>query len=110
MEASTITVLAGSFIGFAIMIAIGVQILGGVQTSTNCTTLPGGTQQTFSTFANGTVVPGSVHQTTNTASNATGWALSCFNTNTSVQNGYALLTVAIVVIAAVIIMFVVKML
>ena len=92
MEASTITVLAGSFIGFAIMIAIGVQILGGVQTSTNCSTLPGNA---------------GVHQTT---TNATGWALSCLNTNTSIQNGYSLLTVAIIVIAAVIIMFVVKML
>ena len=92
MEASTITVLAGSFIGFAIMIAIGVQILGGVQTSTNCSSLPGNA---------------GVHQTT---SNATGWALSCLNTNTSIQNGYSLLTVAIIVIAAVIIMFVVKML
>lgn len=92
MEASTITVLAGSFIGFAIMIAIGVQILGGVQTSTNCATLPGNA---------------GTHQTT---TNATGWALSCLNTNTSIQNGYSLLTVAIIVIAAVIIMFVVKML
>lgn len=94
METSSITVLAGAFIGFAIMIAIGVQILGGVQTSTDCSTLPGG---------------GTVKGHT-TATNATGWSLSCFNTNTSIQNSYSLLTVAIVVIAAVIIMFVVKML
>ena len=92
VEASTITVLAGSFIGFAIMIAIGVQILGGVQTSTNCASLPGNAGPS------------------QTTSNATGWALSCLNTNTSIQNGYSLLTVAIIVIAAVIIMFVVKML
>ena len=95
METSTVTVLAGAFIGFAIMIAIGVQILGGVQTSTNCSTLPGNTGA------------GSL---TNATSGATGWALSCLNTNTSIQNGYSLLTVAIIVIAAVIIMFVVKML
>ena len=101
MEASTITVLAGSFIGFAIMIAIGVQILGGVQTSTNCQTLPGGP-----------VIPagGLASHFIATTSNSTGWALSCVNTNTSIQNGYSLLTVAIIVIAAVIIMFVVKML
>lgn len=104
MEASTITVLAGSFIGFAIMIAIGVQILGGVQTSTNCTTLPGGPG--FPSLA----ANGNGPNTVATASNSTGWALSCVNTNSSIQNGYSLLTVAIIVIAAVIIMFVVKML
>ena len=102
MEASTITVLAGSFIGFAIMIVIGVQILGNVQNSTNCGSLPGG-------INGGTGISDSKHTTFNTA-NATGWALSCVNTNTSIQNGYSLLVVAIIVIAAVIIMFVVKML
>jgi hypothetical protein len=101
VEASTITVLAGSFIGFAIMIVIGVQILGNVQTSTNCATLPGGP-----------LVPGNTNSAKSvaTTSNSTGWALSCVNTNTSIQNGYSLLVVAIIVIAAVIIMFVVKML
>ena len=101
MEASTITVLAGSFIGFAIMIVIGVQILGGVQSSTNCLSLPGGSH--IGTGNAATTV-------SNTQANSTGWALSCFNTNTSVQNGYSLLVVSIIVIAAVIIMFVVKML
>ena len=100
MEASTITVLAGAFIGFAIMIAIGVQILGSVQTSTNCLSLPGGLTGTFHTTGSNNI----------TSANATGWALSCVNTNTSIQNGYSLLTVAIIVIAAVVIMFVVKML
>ena len=103
MEASTITVLAGSFIGFAIMIAIGVQILGSVQTSTNCNQLPGSPQLT----TQGALFPAKYVAT---SANATGWALSCINTNTSIQNGYSLLTVAIIVIAAVIIMFVVKML
>ena len=102
MEASTITVLAGAFIGFAIMIVIGVQILGNVQNSTNCGSLPGG-------INGGTGISDSKHTTFNTA-NATGWALSCVNTNTSIQNGYSLLVVAIIVIAATIIMFVVKML
>ena len=94
METSSITTLAGAFIGFAILIVIGVQILGNVQQSTDCSTLPGG----------GTV---SGHTT---AANATGWSGQCFKTNTAIQNGYSLLTVAIIVIAAVIIMFVVKML
>ena len=101
MEASTITVLAGAFIGFAIMIAIGVQILGNVQTATNCSTLPGGP-----VLAAGN----SVARNVATTSNSTGWALSCVNTNTAIQNGYTLLVVAVIVIAAVIIMFVVKML
>ena len=105
MEASTITVLAGSFIGFAIMIVIGVQILGNVQTSTNCATLPGGPVANNPT--QGGLFPTKYIATT---ANSTGWALSCVNTNTSIQSGYSLLVVAIIVIAAVIIMFVVKML
>ena len=94
METSSITTLAGAFIGFAILIVIGVQILGNVQQSTDCSLLSGG----------GTV---SGHTT---AANATGWSAQCFKTNSAIQNGYSLLTVAIIVIAAVIIMFVVKML
>ena len=46
-ESSTIMALVGAFIAVAILLVIGIQILGGVQTSTNCATLPGnaGTHQ-----------------------------------------------------------------
>lgn len=91
-EASTIMGLVGAFIAVAIMLGIGIQILGNVQTSTNCGTLPGNA---------------GTHQTT---SNATGWALSCLNNNTQIQNAYTLLEVVIIVIAAVVVLFVVRML
>lgn len=91
-ESSSIMGLVAAFIGIAIMLGVGIQILGNVQTSTNCSSLPGNA---------------GVHQTT---SNATGWALSCLNNNTSIQNAYTLLIVIMIVIAAVAILFVVRML
>ena len=91
-ETSTIMGLVGAFIAVAIMLGIGVQILGNVQTSTNCATLPGNA---------------GTHQTT---ANATGWALTCLNNNTSIQNAYSLLLVTVIVIAAVVVLFVVRML
>ena len=99
-ESSSIMGLVAAFIAVAIMLGVGIQILGNVQTSTNCLSLPGGLTGTFHTKGSNNI----------TSANATGWALSCVNTNTSIQNGYSLLTVAIIVIAAVVIMFVVKML
>ena len=93
MESSNfIMALVTTFIGVAILLSIGIQVLGNVQTSTNCSSLPGnaGTHETVS--------------------NATGWALSCINANTSIQNGYSLLLVIVIVIAAVAILAVVRLL
>ena len=93
-ESSSVIGLVVAFIGVAIMLGVGIQILGNVQNSTDCSTLPGG---------------GTVKGHT-TASNATGWSLSCFNNNTSIQNAYTLLIVIMIVIAAVAILFVVRLL
>lgn len=93
-EASTIMGLVGAFIAVAIMLGIGIQILGNVQVSTNCGSLPGN--------------PNPGHNIS--SSNATGWALACLNNNTQIQNAYTLLEVAIIVIAAVVVLFVVRML
>jgi len=102
-ESSSIMGLVAAFIGIAIMLGIGIQILGNVQTGTNCATLPGGPQATTpgSSFASRYVA---------TVSNSTGWALSCLNNNTSIQNAYTLLIVILIVIAAVAILFVVRLL
>ena len=102
-ESSSIMGLVAAFIGIAIMLGIGIQILGNVQTGTNCATLPGGPQTTTVGAANPTKYQA-------TASNSTGWALSCVNNNTSIQNAYALLIVIMIVIAAVAILFVVRLL
>jgi hypothetical protein len=74
--------LVGAFIGIAIMLAIGVQILGNAVQ--DCTALPG---------------------------NATsGWQGQCETNNTQAQSAYTLLIVILVVVAAVAILSVVRML
>ena len=101
-ETSTVMTLVGAFIGIAIMLGIGIQILGNVQTSTNCNSLPGfnstGTVQNQGAYTN------------NPNDKYSGWALSCVTNNTSIQNAYTLLIVIMIVIAAVSILFVVRML
>ena len=99
-ESSSIMALVAAFIGIAIMLGVGIQILGNVQTSTNCTSLPG-----FN--STGTVV---TPYTNVPQQKYSGWALSCVNNNTSIQNAYTLLIVIMIVIAAVAILFVVRML
>ena len=90
--AGSIMAMVGAFIGVAILLAIGIQILGNVQNSTPCSTLPGNA---------------GTHQTVN---NATGWALACLQNNTQTQSSYQLLGIALIVIAAVIILVIVKLL
>jgi len=83
--------LVGAFIGIAIMLGIGVQILG--NTVSDCTTLPD-------------------YDTTrdNAATNQTGWAGQCLSNNTQVQNAYTLLVIILIVVAAVAILSVVRLL
>ncbi len=87
--------LVGAFIGIAIMLGIGVQILG--NSVQDCTTLPdyNGTGD----LANGT---GEAVQE--------GWALQCETNNTQTQNAYTLLVIILIVVAAVAILSVVRML
>ena len=111
-ETSTIMALVAAFIGVAIMLGIGVQILGNVQTSTNCNSLPGFNS---SGLTNGTGSFGSFGGPTKHGPFAedykySGWSLACLTNNTSIQNSYTLLLVSVVVIAAVVILFVVRML
>ena len=102
-ETSTIMGLVAAFIGIAIMLGIGVQILGNVQTSTNCNGLPG-----FNTTG---TVKSPITAYTNIANEKySGWALSCISSNLQIQNSYTLLIVIMIVIAAVSILFVVRML
>ena len=90
-ESSSIMSLIAAFIGIAIMLGIGTQILG--NTTLDCTTLPGYN----SSGTNTTIV-------------STGWAATCDDSNTSTQNAYALLIIILIVVAAVAILFVVRML
>jgi len=97
-EAGSIMGLVAAFIGIAIMLGVGTQILG--NTVMDCTTLPD---------YNATVPH--VNQTGVTLDNQqTGWAGACVNNNDSTQNAYALLIIILIVVAAVAILFVVRML
>ena len=83
---NNIMALVGAFIGIAILLGIGTQILG--NTIMDCSTLPG-----YS--ANST---------------STGWAGQCEDNNVQSQQAYGLLVIVLIVIAAVVILSVVKLL
>ena len=86
--------LVAAFIGVAIIIAIGAQILG--NSVSDCSTLPG--YHSTQSVVNGTY------------DTSTDWALQCEDINSSTQSAFALLIIVLIVIAAVIILSVVKML
>ena len=116
-ESSTIMGLVGAFIAIAIMLSIGVQILGNVQTGTNCNTLPGfnGTGITNGTGIGGSAPGGGSHAQgfpNPPVANYkfSGWALQCLSQNSQQQSAYTLLGVILIVVAAVAILFVVRLL
>jgi len=81
--------LVGAFIGIAILLGIGTQILGSAVQS--CDQLSD-YDSTLTTQAEGT------------------WALSCVEQNAQTQNAYSLLMIVLIVVAAVVILTVVKLL
>ena len=81
----------GAFIAVAIMLGIGTLILGGA--ATDCTGITG-------------YVDGGTAATTN----STGWALQCIANNDQSQAGYNLLIITLIVLAAVVVLTVVRML
>ncbi len=83
---STVMGLAAAFIGIAIMLGVGVQILG--NSTFDCTGLAGN------------ATPG----------NLTEWQATCDNSNTDTRSAYNLLLVSLIVVAAVAILFIVRML
>ena len=101
MESSNIMGLVAAFIGVAIIIAIGAQILG--NSVSDCTTLPGYHTQNSTGNADGSAADGTLDVSED-------WALQCEDINTSTQSAFALLIIVLIVIAAVIILSVVKML
>lgn len=88
MVDSSLMGLVGGFIAVAIMLGIGTLILGGA--ATDCSTV-----NDFNATAGAT---------------QTGWALACENANTQSQSGYALLIITLIVLAAVVVLTVVRML
>ena len=87
MADNNIMALVGAFIGIAILLGIGTQILG--NSVQDCTGLADYDAE---------------------ATTQTGWAGQCEANNEQTQNAYALLIIVLIVIAAVVILTVVKML
>ena len=110
-ESSTIMVLVGAFIAIAIMLSIGIQILGNVQNGTPCTSLPG---YNSSGKTDGTGPFGSYPGTSSEGGAGnfkySQWSLQCLTNGTSQQSAYTLLGVILIVVAAVAILFVVRLL
>lgn len=91
--------LVGAFIGIAIMLGIGVQILG--NSVQDCTNLPD---------FNSTVPATQAGQESALPAGSSAWAAQCFSNNTQTQNAYTLLVIILIVVAAVAILSVVRML
>jgi len=92
---TTIIGMAGGFIALAIMLGIGTVMLGG--SVSDCTTI------------NDYVAANDDLGATNTH-NQTGWASQCFSSQAQAQSGYGLLMVSLIVLAAAVILIVVRML
>lgn len=96
MAENQVTVMIGAFIAVAIMLSVGVLVLGNA--TNNCSSLPDYNATT----------PG-VNQTGVTVANQqTGWAARCIDVANQTINAYQLLGVVLIVIAAVVILAVIK--
>lgn len=100
MAENNIMALVGAFIGIAIMLGIGIQILG--NSVQDCTTLPDWNATNPSTAQRNAGVTLDNQQT--------GWAAQCVTNNDQTQNAYTLLVIILIVVAAVAILSVVRML
>ena len=100
MAENNIMALVGAFIGIAIMLGIGIQILG--NSVQDCTSLPDYNATAPS--------QAQVNEGVTLANQQTGWAGQCITNNDQTQNAYTLLVIILIVVAAVAILSVVRML
>ena len=107
-DGSSIMAMAGGFIGLAILMGIGTMILGG--STSDCSQLTGaGSAMTKTTAANPSNYVAS--PAANGTQGQTGsWAHSCALAGQQAQSGYTLMLVALVVLAAAIVLIVVRLL
>ncbi len=109
MEGNSIIGMAGGFIALSIMLGIGTLILGG--SVTDCTQIndylaindDGGRGAFYLDSSNSTREGTTDH-------NQTGWAAQCYTANQQSQSGYGLLMVSLIVLAAAVVLIVVRML
>ena len=91
MATDNIMGMVVAFIAVAILLGVGTIILG--NSSMDCSGLSG-----YTSGVGGSTV------------NSTGWASACLDSNSTSQSAYALLMITLIVIAAVVILAVVRML
>ena len=96
MEGNSIIGMAGGFIALAIMLGIGTLILGGAVT--DCSDLTGWQGGSDSTLAD------------TDADRHVSWAKQCVENNEQSQSGYALLQISLIVMAAAVVLIVVRLL
>ena len=124
MEGTSIIAMSGGFIALAIMLSIGTLILGG--SVTDCSGLQGSPQSNLAAGVDGLVVGTDVAQDANIKSNyktagnekgtnqafgTTGsWGYQCAVSAEQARAGYGLLMVTLIVLAAAVVLLVVRLL
>ena len=103
MTDNNIMGMIGAFIGVAIMLGIGVLILGNAVS--DCTELPD-----YNATTPGSGERNSAGTQLTVAQNQIGWSEQCEDNNDSTQSAWSLIVIVLIVIAAVVILAVVKML
>ena len=103
MADNNIIGMIGAFIGVAIMLGIGVLILGNAVS--DCSDLPD-----YNATAPGANETNSAGTQLLVSENQVGWSAQCEDNNTSTQSAWSLIVIVLIVIAAVVILAVVKML
>ena len=103
MADNNIMGMIGAFIGVAIMLGIGVLILGNAVS--DCSDLPD-----YNATAPGANENDAAGNDLTIENNQVGWAGQCEDNNTSTQSAWSLIVIVLIVIAAVVILAVVKML
>ena len=108
MEGSSVVGMAGGFVALAIMLGIGTAILGGA--ITQCHGLSGApTGKAAAQDPDAYTLPSSANATS-TNGIEDSWAHTCAISASQAQAGYSLLLVSLVVLAAAVIMVVVRLL
>ena len=112
MEGTSIIAMSGGFIALAIMLSIGTLILGG--SVTDCSGLQGSPQSNGNTAnldANVKANYAAPPQSGSSAKGTTGsWAYQCAVSAEQARAGYGLLMVTLIVLAAAVVLLVVRLL
>ena len=113
MESQSLIGMAAAFIGLAIMLGLGTIILGGA--ITDCGPLDGSPQSTNAASTKNANDPSSytsppVDNTTASTGDKNSWAYQCAVNSSQSQSAYGLLMVTLVIMAAAVVLLVVRML